>query len=87
MEASLTVWPVQDAKARFSELLDSCLANGPQTISRRGLPEAVIVPLDQWQRITSKQPTLKELLLEDSGRFTMDLPVRGQGRHRQIEDE
>ena len=32
----MTVWPVQHAKARFSELLDACQREGPQVVSRRG---------------------------------------------------
>jgi len=75
--------PVQDAKARFSELLDTCVVDGPQTISRRGVPEAVIVPIKQWEQATARQTTLKQLLLEDVGRFDVDLPARGQGRHRE----
>ena len=82
-----TLWPVQDAKARFSELLETCLASGPQTISRRGVPEAVIVSLEQWNQATTRQTTLKELLLDDSGRFQLSLPERGQSRHRQIEED
>ena len=82
-----TLWPVQDAKARFSELLDTCLAEGPQTISRRGVPQAVIVPLDQWQQVSGRQATLKALLLDDDRRFSVDLPQRGQGRHREIEQD
>ena len=29
-------WPVQDAKVRFSELLETCLREGPQMVTRRG---------------------------------------------------
>ena len=76
-------WPVHDAKARFSELLDTCLTAGPQIISRRGAPQAVMVSLEQWQAITSPHTTLKELLLKDDVRFDLPLPQRGQGRHRE----
>jgi len=78
-------WPVQDAKARFSELLDTCLVHGPQMISRRGVPEAVLAPLGQWQQLVSQQKTLKELLLVSGGRYDFDLPERGQQTHREIE--
>jgi hypothetical protein len=27
---TLPTWPVEDAKARFSELLDTCVAQGPK---------------------------------------------------------
>jgi len=40
-------WPVHDAKARFSELLDRCLEDGPQVVSRRGVEAAVLVPIGQ----------------------------------------
>ena len=38
---SVKSWPVQDAKARFSEMLDICLSEGPQLITRRGADAAV----------------------------------------------
>ena len=85
MSVADTLWPVQDAKARFSELLQTCLSDGPQTISRRGVPEAVMVPLAQWQQVTARQATLKDLLLDDTARFSIDLPARGQGPHRPID--
>jgi prevent-host-death family protein len=77
------LWPVQDAKARFSKLLDTCLAEGPQTITRRGIAMAVLVPVDEWQQLnTTARPNLKSLLLSDEGRFELELPPRGQGRRR-----
>jgi antitoxin Phd len=61
----LLAWPVQDAKARFSEFLDACIANGPQLVTRRGTQAAVLVPFEQWQRMSEQaQPTLKEWLLQ-----------------------
>jgi prevent-host-death family protein len=47
----MKVWPVQDAKARFSELLDSCLREGPQIVTERGAEIAVLVPMDDWRRL------------------------------------
>jgi antitoxin Phd len=77
-------WPVQDAKARFSELLDTCLKEGPQIVSKRGAAAAVLVPLKDWQRLQrSAKPTLKELLLTDDARADLRLPKRGRLRRRQ----
>ena len=60
-------WPVQDAKARFSELLETCLREGPQVVTKRCSETAVLVPLAEWKRLQgSARPTLKELLLEHS---------------------
>lgn len=78
-------WSVQDAKARFSELLDYCTIEGTQLITKRGVETAVLVPIDEWKRLTaSAKPTLKELLLSDEYRFDLDLPSRGQLKHRPI---
>ena len=44
-EAPMKAWPVHDAKARFSELLDACLREGPQLVTRQGEQAAVLVPI------------------------------------------
>ena len=62
-------WSVQDAKARFSEFLDTCLAEGPQLVTRRGAEAAVLVPMRDWNRLQSgAQPSLKDLLLSPEAR-------------------
>lgn len=79
----MNVWPVQDAKARFSELLDACINEGPQLVSRRGAEEAVLVPISEWKRLQSAaRPSLKSLLLMEDGKVDMVLPKRGSARRR-----
>lgn len=81
----MRTWQVQDAKARFSELLDASLAEGPQVVTRRGVPAVVVVPAETWARMEqTRQPTLKDLLLSEAGRFDIDLPGRGRLRRRAI---
>ncbi|MFU8926931.1 type II toxin-antitoxin system Phd/YefM family antitoxin [Acinetobacter puyangensis] len=76
-------WSVQDAKARFSELLESCAIEGTQVITKRGVETAVLVPIDEWKRLTyAAKPTLKELLLQQENHFELELPVRGQAKRR-----
>lgn len=80
-------WPVQDAKARFSELLDTCLKDGPQLVTKRGAEAAVLVPVEEWQRLSrDARPTLKALLLSDEARGDLAVPARGGGRRRQPPD-
>ena len=79
----MQTWPVQDAKARFSEFLDACLVEGPQLVTRRGTEAAVLVPVAQWRRMQSvARPSLKALLMSDEGRAELVLPERGADQHR-----
>ncbi|SEB01035.1 prevent-host-death family protein [Thiothrix caldifontis] len=83
----MQTWAVQDAKSRFSEFLDACLANGPQVVTRRGAEAAVLVPVDVWKRLqAAAKPSLKDLLLSDSGRGDLVLPERGQARRRRVQE-
>ena len=60
------MWQVQKAKAKFSELLDKTLSEGPQVVSRRGVAAAVLVPIEEWERLKKRaRPSLKDLLLSD----------------------
>jgi len=43
----MRTWPVQDAKAQLNELLDACLVEGPQMVTRRGAEAAVLVPVQE----------------------------------------
>jgi prevent-host-death family protein len=53
-------WTVADAKAKFSEVLDCARSRGPQTITRRGQPTAVIVSAEEWERKTHRVGNLAE---------------------------
>ena len=76
-------WPVQDAKSRFSELLDTTLAEGPQIVTKRGVETAVLVPIQQWRRLERMtRPDLKELLLASEARTEHLTPARQQHRRR-----
>lgn len=82
-DQSVRRWPVQDAKARFSELLEASLKDGPQIVTRRGVETAVLVPFEEWSRLqSSARPTLKELLLADSPRAEIPVPPRRRWRRQ-----
>jgi antitoxin Phd len=87
MEVFMKNWPVQDAKAHFSEMLETCLQSGPQMVSRRGEPKAVLVSLGEWESLSARaRPTAKEILLAPEPRFDMELPDRKAWRFRDIPD-
>ena len=57
-------WQLQEAKAKFSEVVQRAIEDGPQTVTRRGKPAVVVVAADEFERMREAMPTLKELLLE-----------------------
>ena len=81
----MQTWPVQDAKARFSEFLEACMAEGPQMVTKRGTEAAVLVPVDEWRRLqAAARPSLKQLLLSDEARADLLVPARGAARRRKV---
>jgi prevent-host-death family protein len=82
----MRTWPVQDAKARFSEFLNACLLEGPQMVTRRGTEAAVLVSVQEWRRLQSAgRLSLKELLLSDQARTDLVVAPRGQAKRRPVE--
>ena len=78
-------WSVQDAKARFWGVCERCVVEGWRLISNRGVEAAVLVPVDEWRRLTAAaRPSLKQLLLTDSARVDFELAPRGQAKRRQL---
>lgn len=76
-------WQLQHAKARFSEFLDAALKKGPQVVTRRGVAEAVLVPMEEWRRLLREcRPDIKALLLGDGPRFDDIAPKRGGWKSR-----
>jgi antitoxin Phd len=71
------IWPVYDAKARFSELLDAALKEGPQVVTRRGVETAVLVPIEEWKRLKAlAKPSIKDVLLDPDGPHDLEIPPR-----------
>lgn len=81
----MSSWQVQDAKARFSEFLDATIKKGPQVVTRRGIETAILVPIEEWNRLQkSARPGLKTLLLAPNARFEDLIPERPKLRRRKF---
>jgi prevent-host-death family protein len=81
----MKTWPVQDAKARFSEFLDACMSKGPQVVTKRGTEAAVLVPMDEWRRLkASARPSIMQLLLSNDARTASLTPPRATARRRKV---
>ena len=64
----MTDWPYQDARNRFSAVVDAALSGEPQRVTRRGRPAVVVLAAEEYERLCrlekANAPTLARLLLE-----------------------
>ncbi len=59
-----TTWQLQEAKNRFSEVVDEALAHGPQTVTRHGREVVVILSIDEYKRMKQPQKNLFQFMQE-----------------------
>lgn len=57
------IWQLQDAKSKFSELVEQALANGAQVVTRRERKTVVILPFDEYERLAKPSDSLAQFLL------------------------
>ena len=60
--STIPTWQLQDAKNRFSELVDKTLDDGPQIVTKYGRPVVVVMSFDTFQTLT-RPGSLSEFLL------------------------
>lgn len=58
-----TTWKLQDAKARFSKIVEDALKIGPQFVTRRGQKAVVVMSTEEYENLISNKPSFKEFLL------------------------
>jgi prevent-host-death family protein len=81
-----SVWSVQEAKAKLSEVLRRARQRGPQTIGTAD--PCVVVSAGTWRRITGEHPSLARWLLDHPPPAQLDLPSRKDApRAAPFEDE
>lgn len=55
---------MQDAKARFSELVRRAREEGPQHVSVRGQPAVVVISEEEFARLVSRRRSIVDYILE-----------------------
>lgn len=56
-------WPLQDAKNQFSRLVRRAREEGPQVVTLRGAPAAVVVSAEDYAALRAGRPSLVDDLL------------------------
>lgn len=71
------IWQIQAAKAQFSEIIRRARADGPQVVTKQGKPEVVILPIEQYRKLTErvKQPKSLVQFFAESPLSTADLDL------------
>ncbi len=65
-------WQLQTAKARFSELFRRARSEGPQLVTRQGKEQVVVLPAEQFERLTKQARRPRSLV-----RFFAESPLAG----------
>jgi prevent-host-death family protein len=71
MAGAARQWPMKDARAKFSELVDRAHDDGPQIVTRNGKPTVVVVSIEEWDR--------RKRLRGDLVDFLATSPLRTEG--------
>jgi len=53
-------WQLQDAKNRFSEVVEEAVSRGPQVITKRGIETAVVLSYTEYRRLQLGQAKLSD---------------------------
>jgi prevent-host-death family protein len=77
-------WQVQDAKQRFSELIRTARADGPQVVTRHGEEIAVVIDIADYRRLKGETTEFKDYLRSGPGFDDLDL-ARTAERPRRID--
>ena len=66
-------WPVQDAKQRFSELIRTAHADGPQVVTRHGEEIAVVIDIAEYRHLKGETSEFKDYLRAGPAFADLDL--------------
>ena len=75
-------WPLQDAKNKFSELVNAALAGEPQEVTRRGKPVVIVVAIEEYERLCQAEKAAAPNFVE----HLLAIPKAGDGDDFELPD-
>lgn len=78
------MWTLQDAKNRFSSVVDAALAGRPQSVTRRGRPAVVVVAAEEYDRLVAAAAERRESFADHLLHFPGLPEDRAQARPRDV---
>jgi prevent-host-death family protein len=81
----MDTWQLQDAKNRFSEVVENARTRGPQLVTRRGVEAVVVLSHEEYERLSAPRQRLVDLM-RGSPLVGVDLELERQaGAPRNVE--
>ena len=78
------MWTLQDAKNKFSSVVEAALAGAPQEVSRRGKPAVVVLSAAEYQRLLAGAAVPRASFTEHLLAFPGDEVARIQAKPRDV---
>jgi prevent-host-death family protein len=78
-----SLWQLQEAKNKFSEVVNHAQIDGPQEISRHGEKAAVVISFEEYKKLKRPQGSLADFF-RSSPLSEIDLE-RAKDRPREVE--
>jgi prevent-host-death family protein len=78
-------WAVAEAKAKFSEVVEQALSEGPQEITRNGKQAVTVIATKELEKLRKPKQSLSEFLLNSPLRGSgLTIPRRSRWKARQV---
>jgi prevent-host-death family protein len=78
-------WAVAEAKAKFSEVVEQALNEGPQEITRNGKQAVTVIATKELEKLRKPKQSLSEFLLNSPLRGSgLTIPKRGRWKARPV---
>ncbi len=68
-------WQLQEAKNRFSEVVEEALTHGPQTVTRHGREVVVVLSVEEYRRMKQPQKNIVEALMQIPQEYRVELDI------------
>lgn len=78
------MWTLQDAKNRFSTVVDAALAGQPQAVSKRGKPAVVVLAASEYDRLVAGAGAARGSFLQHLMAFPGEPVERAEVKPRDV---
>jgi prevent-host-death family protein len=58
------MWQLQEAKNKFSEVVDEAIRHGPQIITKRGVETVIVLSYTEYRKVMLNQKKLSDFFRE-----------------------